>query len=138
MANKTQLTGKSVAQFLNSIEDDHRRKDCKAIAKIMKEATGYPAKMWGDAIIGFGQYHYKYASGREGDWFLAGFSPRKNNLALYIIAGLTKFEDLVAQLGKFKTGKSCLYINSLDDIDTEILKELVRRSVQSLSKTGQS
>lgn len=132
MANKTQLTGRSAAQFLNSIEDESRRRDCKAIAKIMKEATGHPAKMWGDSIIGFGQYHYKYASGREGDWFLAGFSPRKNNLALYIIAGLSKFEDLVAQLGKFKTGKSCLYINRLNDIDTEILRELVSKSAESL------
>ena len=137
MANKTQPTGKSATQFLNLIEDDRRRKDCKAIAKIMKQATGQPAKMWGKSIIGFGTYHYKYSSGREGDWFLTGFSPRKNNLVLYIMAGFTGYTDLMAKLGKYKTGKSCLYIKSLDDVDPEILRELVSQSIAYMKKVYQ-
>ena len=111
---KTKKTGQSVAEFLNTIGDDRRRKDCRTIARIMKDVTGSPAKMWGPSMVGFGSYHYTYESGREGDWFLTGFSSRKANLTLYIMAGFGGYEKLMAKLGKHKTGKSCLYINGLN------------------------
>ena len=102
--------------------------------KLMKDVTGEPAKMWGPSIIGFGQYHYKYASGREGDWFLTGFSPRKQNLTLYIMAGFDKYGELLEELGKHKTGKSCLYVKTLDDLHMPTLKKLIQQSVTSLRK----
>ena len=95
----------------------------------MKEVTGEEPKMWGDSIVGFGDYHYQYASGREGNWFLAGFSPRKQNLTLYIMAGFDNYDTLLSQLGKYKTGKSCLYINKIADVNLDVLKELVQQSV---------
>lgn len=132
---KTQKTDASVAEFLKSIPDETRRKDCEAVAKMMQKATGAKPRMWGASIVGFGNYHYKYASGREGDWFLAGFSPRKANLTLYIMAGFREYDDLMARLGKHKTGKSCLYVNTLKDIDMGILEELVKRSVAYMRTT---
>jgi hypothetical protein len=100
----------------------------------MKDVTGEEPKMWGQGIVGFGTYHYVYASGREGDWPLAGFSPRKRNLTLYIMAGFKRYDDLMSKLGKYKTGKSCLYINKLDDIDLDVLRELVHHSIEYMKQ----
>jgi uncharacterized protein YdhG (YjbR/CyaY superfamily) len=101
----------------------------------MQAVTKGPPQMWGSSIVGFGSYHYKYASGREGDWFIVGFSPRKQNLTLYIISGFDQYAALLKKLGKYKTAKSCLYINRLDDIDLPTLKELVKQSVKHMIKT---
>ena len=127
--NKTRPTDASVTKFLNSIENERKRQDSLTILKLMKEVTGEEPKMWGDSIVGFGDYHYQYASGREGNWFLAGFSPRKQNLTLYIMAGFDNYDTLLSQLGKYKTGKSCLYINKIADVNLDVLKELVQQSV---------
>lgn len=133
---KTKPTGESVQDFLNSIEDEKKRQDSYAILELMKEVTGDSPQMWGDSIIGFGSYHYRYASGREGDWFLTGFSPRKQNLTLYIMAGFDQYEDLLKDLGKFKTGKSCLYINKIEDINLQTLKKLVMLSADHIARTN--
>lgn len=133
---KTRPTDDSVEAFLNSVEDDQKREDAFALLRLMREATGEEAVMWGDSIVGFGSYHYRYASGREGDWFLAGFSPRKRNLTLYIMAGFDEYDDLLERLGKFKTGKSCLYLNRLSDVDDQVLRELVRRSAEHVAQTN--
>ncbi|MCB0055676.1 MAG: DUF1801 domain-containing protein, partial [Caldilineaceae bacterium] len=108
---KTKENDQSVETFLSSIEDAQKQQDCRTLIAIMQEATGAAPRMWGESIVGFGHYHYKYASGREGDWFLTGFAPRKQNLTLYIMAGFHHYDELLQKLGKFKTGKSCLYIN---------------------------
>lgn len=133
---KTKPTGQNVETFLNSIEDDKKRADAFATLALMQEVTGQEPKMWGDSIVGFGSYHYRYASGREGDWFLTGFSPRKNNLTLYIMAGFDQYEALMQKLGKYKTGKSCLYVNKLEELDLPTLKELVRQSVDHMIETN--
>ena len=133
---KTKENETSVEAFLNGIEDEQRRKDCQAVAKMMQQVTKAKPKMWGSAIVGFGNYHYKYASGREGDWMLVAFSPRKQNLTLYITAGFDGREDLMMKLGKHKTGKGCLYINKLSDIDTTVLKTLIQKSVEHMQKTN--
>ncbi|HLV35484.1 MAG TPA: DUF1801 domain-containing protein [Spirillospora sp.] len=133
--NKTQETEKSVQAFLESIEDDQKREDSFTLLKLMQEVTGEEPRIWGDSIIGFGKYHYKYASGREGDAMLAGFSPRKQNLAVYIMAGFDDYESLLNKLGKHKRGKSCLYINRLRDVDSATLKELIHRSVEHMRAT---
>ncbi len=132
--NKTKPTTKSVPDFLNSIEDPDKKKDCQALSALMEEITGSKPKMWGDSIIGFGDYHYKYASGREGDWFLVGFSPRKQNLTLYIMGYLEFFTDILEGLGKYKHGKGCLYVKKLEDIDTDVLKTLITTSIKRLKK----
>lgn len=129
---KTKETDASVAAFVEAIQDDRRRADARAILDLMQEVTGEPATMWGESIVGFGRYHYKYESGREGDWFLTGFSPRKQNLTLYIMAGFDQYDDLMDRLGKYRTGKSCLYVKSLDQIDQTVLRELVARSVEHM------
>jgi hypothetical protein len=129
---KTKATSASVADFLNAIEDDERRKDCKTVAKIMQKATGAKPKLWGPSIVGFGDHHYKYASGRELDWFLTGFSPRKKDLTLYIMPGFERYDALMASLGKHSTGKSCLYIKRLADVDTSVLEKLVTASVEHM------
>lgn len=126
---KTQPTENDVEEFLNAIDDKHKREDSFKILDIMKNITGEEPKMWGSSIIGFGQYHYQYESGREGDWFLTGFSPRKQNFSLYIMAGFDNYDDLMSRMGKYKTGKSCLYIKRLEQIDLDILKELIKESV---------
>ena len=123
--NKTVKTKTDARAFIDSIPDENRRNDCQALADLMQEITGAGPKMWGEAIIGFGDYHYKYASGREGDWFLTGFSPRKQNITIYLSYGFEQNTDLLKRLGKFKTGKACLYINRLSDIDLNVLKSLV-------------
>jgi hypothetical protein len=133
---KTKLNDGDVHAFLNSISDEKKRQDSFAILKLMQEATNAKPKMWGDSIVGFGSYHYKYASGREGDWFLAGFSPRKQNLTLYIMPSFEKYETLLNKLGKHSTGKSCLYIKKIEDVDLDVLKELVERSVQHMAKAN--
>lgn len=130
---KTKENNASVSAFLNSIEDDQKRKDCKAINKMMKAITGKKPKMWGDSIVGFDTYHYKYDSGREGDWFITGFSPRKQNITVYVMSGFPRHQELVDQLGKYKTGKSCLYFKKLSDINVEVLEELVEASFDYMS-----
>jgi hypothetical protein len=128
---KTRPTKESVQAFLKSIEDPDRRRDCRTVMKIMKEATGARPKMWGPSIVGYGSYHYKYASGREGDWFLTGFSPRKQNLTLYMgLQGFEGNEALLKKLGKHKTGKSCVYVKKLEDVDLDVLQELIHRAVE--------
>ena len=129
--NKTQKTEASVSDFLNTLPDETKRQDCFTILALMKQASGSAPKMWGPAIIGFGDAHYKYESGREGDWFKIGFSPRKANLTLYIMGGLPKYADLLGQLGKHKTGKGCLYINKLSDVNLDVLKEMISQSLVS-------
>ena len=126
--NKTRPTTTSVTSFLDSVEDEIQRRDSHTLISIMKEITGEEPVMWGSSIIGFGSYHYKYNSGREGDMLLTGFSPRKQNLSLYIMAGFTKYEELLQKLGKHKTGKSCLYIKRLSEINTDVLIELIKAS----------
>ena len=131
---KTKPTDKSVEDFLKKVEHPTKREDSFKILELMKEITKEEPVMWGDSIVGFGSYRYKYASGREGDWPLVGFSPRKQNLTLYIMAGFEKYDKLLEKLGKFKTGKSCLYINKLQDVDTQILEELILESVEYMKK----
>lgn len=126
---KTKQTEDSVEDFLNSVEDEQKRKDCFVVQQLMEKITGEPARMWGTSIIGFGSYHYKYASGREGDWMLTAFSPRKQNLTLYIMSGFSKYDELLAKLGKHKIGKSCLYVKRLSDINMDVLEELIKASV---------
>ena len=133
-ANKTQKTAASVAAFIDGIADEGRRKDCRAVLKLMQEATGATPKMWGPAIVGFGDWRYKYDSGREGDWFLAGFSPRKANLTLYLLPNLEAHEANLRVLGKHTVGKSCIYIRRLADIDQEVLKRMVRNAIRSAGR----
>ena len=133
--NKTQATQSDVSVFLDSITDERKRADCLELVTLMSEVTGEKAKMWGASIVGFGQYHYKYESGREGDFFLTGFAPRKQNLAIYIVPGFDIAPDLMEKLGKHKTGKSCLYVKTLDDIDRKVFARLVKKSVTHMHKT---
>jgi hypothetical protein len=130
---KTKPNDQSVEEFLNGVADEKKRQDCHTILALMKQVTGAEPKMWGDSIVGFGSYHYKYKSGREGDWFLTGFSPRKQNLTLYIMAGFDRYDALLEKLGKFKTGKSCLYIKKVEDVDLSTLRELVEQSVEHMA-----
>ncbi len=127
--NKTKQTEASVGSYLAAIEDEARRRDCETIAGLMERASGFPPKMWGSSIVGFGSYHYKYASGREGDSCLAGFSSRKGDITLYLTSGGPWKEDLLSRLGKHKTGKGCLYIRRLEDVDQEVLAQLVAGTV---------
>lgn len=131
---KTKPNDQSVEAFLQAIDDEAKRADSIRIVELMREVTGQPPKMWGGSIIGFGSYHYKYDSGREGDWFVTGFSPRKTSLTLYIMSGFSRYDDLLSQLGKYKTGKSCLYIKKLGDVDMNILKQLVQETVNHMRK----
>ena len=125
---KTKATDTNVDDFLQGIKDEKKREDCYQILKIMKKATKAEPKMWGTSIIGFGDYHYKYATGRENDWFVTGFSPRAQNLTLYMMGGWD--QELLKQLGKYKTGKGCLYIKKLEDVDTNVLHDLITASVK--------
>ena len=127
---KTKVNDQPVMAFLDGVADEGRRQDCYTILEMMKKATHAEPRMWGDSIVGFGSYHYTYASGREGDWLLTGFSPRKQNLTLYIMSGFSDFEELLSRLGKHKTGKGCLYIKKLADVDLAVLQELIDRSVK--------
>ncbi|MEW6405883.1 MAG: DUF1801 domain-containing protein [Chloroflexota bacterium] len=127
---KTKVNDASVTDFLNSVEDEQKRKDCFEILEIMRKATGAEPKMWGTSIVGFGSHHYKYASGREGDWMLTAFSPRKQNLTIYIMSGFERYGELLKKLGKHSLGKGCLYIKRLSDVDKKALKELIAESVK--------
>jgi|SRR5690606_31230227 len=133
---KTKPEGASVSAFLSQIHDPQRRQDCEQLALVMAKVTGEEPKMWGDSIVGFGSHRYKYASGREGDWFVTGFSPRKQALTLYIMAGFSEYEELLAKLGKFKIGKSCLYVKKLEDVDSKVLTKLLRASVGHVRKAS--
>ena len=126
-------TDASVDAYLAAIPDEQRREECKVIAEMMGRATNAKPQMWG-SMIGFGSYHYKYPSGREGDWFLTGFAPRKQALTLYIMAGFAQYDALLGELGKYRTGKSCLYIKSLDNVDLEVLEKLILLSVNQLAQ----
>jgi hypothetical protein len=127
---KTKLTNASIDKFLQGVKDEQTRADCYQILEMMQKATKAEPKMWGTSIIGFGHSHYKYESGREGDWFLTGFSPRKQNLTLYIGSGFADYEELLGQLGKHTLGKGCLYIKQLEDVDTKVLKKIIANSVR--------
>jgi hypothetical protein len=129
---KTKVNEASVEGFLNSVADEQARKDSFEILKMMKQVTKEEPKMWGASIVGFGSYHYKGASGREGDWMLIGFSPRKQNLTLYLMHGFEVHQDLLKKLGKHKTSMGCLYIKKLEDVDKKVLKELVAESVKRM------
>jgi hypothetical protein len=133
---KTKKTQASVRAFLDAIDDPSRRADCRKLHRLMKEATGSTPRMWGDRIVGYGDVHYRYASGREGDWFLVGFSPRKASLSIYLMCDLDTQKPLLKKLGKHKTGKSCLYVNKLDDVDQGVLRQLVDQTVKRQKKTG--
>jgi len=127
---KTTQNDGDVEAFLGAVENEKRREDSLVMLEFMKRVTGEEPVMWGGSIVGFGSYHYKYASGREGDWPAAGFSPRKQALTLYIMSGFSRHDELMSKLGKFKTGKSCLYIKKLEDVDLGVLEELVRGSME--------
>ena len=128
--NKTRPTRASVTAFMSAIGDRRMRADAKKVAAMMRRATGKRARMWGPSIVGYGSYHYRYASGREGDFMITGFSPRKQALTVYIMPGFSRFEELMAKLGKYKTGKSCLYIRRLADVDEAVLERLIGESVR--------
>ena len=130
---KTKQTDESVTKFLNAVADERKRTDCFEILKLMQQATGLQPKMWGTAIIGFGSYHYKYESGHQGDMCLAGFSPRRQNIVLYSMGGVEK-NELFEKLGKHKTGKGCLYINKLSDVDTDVLKKIITASFENMKR----
>ena len=131
---KTKRNDQSVEAFLNQIPDERKRRDAFTVLDIMRQATKTEPQMWGSNIIGFGVYRYTYASGRSGEWFLTGFSPRKQNLTLYIMGGFEQYDELLKSLGKYKTGKACLYVNGLDDIDLPTLRKLVKQSVQYMKR----
>ena len=136
--NKTTPNDRDVEQFLNSFDDERKRKDNFTILELMKQVTGLEPRMWGSSIVGFGSYHYKYESGREGDMPLAGFSPRKQNLTLYIMGGFERYDDLLKKLGKHTTGKGCLYIKRLDDVDLPTLKSLIEESVKHVKQKAKT
>lgn len=131
---KTTPTTASVRAFLDALKDETRRKDCRTLVRMMKQATKAQPKMWGPSIVGFGTYHYRYDSGREGDWFLTGFSPRKQALTLYIMAGFSRYDALLEKLGTHKTGRSCLYVKKLADVDLAVLQRLIDQSVAHLRR----
>ncbi len=132
---KTKVNDASVDKFLRGVTDETKKEDSYELIEMMKKATKAEPKMWGTSIIGFGDYHYEYESGREGDFFVTGFSPRKQNLTIYIPGGFDEHEELLNKLGKHTLGKGCLYIKKLEDVDAKVLKELVTRSVKKMAKT---
>ena len=130
--NKTKPTEAGVEDFLRAVPDEKKRADALVLCQLIREVTGSEPKMWGSSIVGFGTYHYTYASGHSGDAAVVGFSPRKQNLTVYIMPGFDGYGDLLARLGKFKTSKACLYINKLSDIDPDVLRTLVAESVKAM------
>ncbi len=132
--NKTVANKLSVSAFLNSIEDEKKRKDAKEVLKFFKELTGLKPAMWGTSIIGFGSYHYVYESGREGDMPITGFSPRKQNMTIYVMSGFDEYKDLLTQIGKHKTGRSCFYYKKNEDIDFKVLEKMVNKSISHVKK----
>ena len=133
-AMKTIKNQDSVSAFIDKVEDEQKREDCWTLMKIMNQITGSQATMWGSSIVGFGSYHYRYASGREGDFFLTGFSPRKQNLTVYVMPGFSQYGSLMQKLGKHKVGKSCLYMKKLEDVDVQVLTSLIDESVQKMRR----
>lgn len=131
---KTKRNKGNVEAFINGVHDEKKRQDSFKILELMKKVTGNEPEMWGDSIVGFGSYHYKYESGREGDWFVTGFSPRKQSLTLYIMSGFDEYNQLLSKLGKHTTGKACLYIKKIDDVNMDVLEELVKKSVEHMGK----
>jgi hypothetical protein len=132
---KTQKNAGDVQAFLAGLEDEQKRQDSQAIVALMQEVSGLEPRMWGESIVGFGDYHYKYATGREGDTFQVGFSPRKQNLTIYLSYGFDEQAELMDRLGKYKTGKACLYVRRLADVDLDVLRELVRQTVEKFAKS---
>ena len=133
---KTKVNNADVVAFLNGVADERKRQDCFAVLELMRRVTGAEPKMWGDSIVGFDSYRYVYATGRSGDWPITGFSPRAQNITLYIMAGFDQYDVLLARLGKHKIGKSCLYIKRLADVDLTVLEELVALSVEHMRRTN--
>lgn len=133
---KTKENDGDVLAFLNSVPDEQKRRDALQVMVMMQEVTGEEPRMWGDSIVGYGKYSYKYASGREGEWPLVGFSPRKQDLTLYIVSGFDNFDDLREKLGKHKVGKSCLYIKRLADVNPDVLREMIRDSAEHMRTTN--
>ena len=131
---KTRETDASVEDFIAAVADDRRREESRTVDAMMRKITGHPPRMWGPSIVGYGRYHYRYDSGREGDWFLTGFAPRKQALTLYIMPGFGQYDDLMRRLGKHKTGKSCLYVTRLSNVDLAVLEDLVRLSVDFMTR----
>lgn len=131
---KTTQNEADVNAFLDAVDNPRRRSDARQLLDLMQAVTGEPPKMWGSSIVGFGSYRYRYASGREGDSLAVGFSPRKRNLVIYIMPGFSDYGDILGGLGKFRTGRSCLYVNKLDDVDLGLLEELVRESVAEMRR----
>ncbi len=131
---KTKKNDASVEKFLDSVKEEQQKKDAFTILEMLKQVTKEEPKMWGSGIVGFGDYRYKYASGREGDWFITGFSPRKQNMTVYFFGGFEPLKEYMKKLGKFKTGVGCLYFNKLADIDAKVLKEMLKTSVEYAKK----
>jgi len=131
---KTQKNDADITRFISGVDNATRRADAEALLNLMREATRDAGSMWGDSMVGFGSYDYTYASGRSGTWFAVGFSPRKQNTVVYVMPGFERYDELMADLGKYKTGKSCLYINKLDDIDLDILKQVVSESFKLMTE----
>lgn len=132
--NKTVPTDQSVKDFLNSVQSERRAEEARALDELFRATTGFDPVMWGPSMIGYGRYHYRYASGREGDFLATGFSPRKSALVIYIMPGYADFGGILARLGKHKLGKSCLYVNKLADIDMQVLSELIRAGLDDLGR----
>lgn len=133
---KTKKSGASVEKYLSSIADERQRADCLVLVEIMRKATGAEPRMWGTKIVGFGDFHYKYASGREGDWFQAGFAPRKSEITVYLMGWVKQHPELLKTLGKHKTGGGCLYIKRLEDIHLPTLRKLIGASIKGLKKAS--
>lgn len=131
---KTRPRSGSVRAWIATFEDPALRRDMRELARMMRQVTGCPARRWGERIVGFGSYHYTYASGREGDWMITGFAPGAAQLSIYIMPGFAAYADLMAGLGRYKTGRSCLYVRRLDDVDRAILEQLVTRSVADMRR----
>ena len=130
--NKTTQNASPVEDFINAVDNEQKRKDSWDMIALMKKITGSEPRMWGSSLVGFGSYHYKYESGREGDFFITGFSPRKAAFTVYIMPGFSEYADLMEQLGPYKTGKSCLYIKNLDVVDLGILEQIISKSVEDM------
>lgn len=129
---KTKPTGKSVTAFVKQVEPERRRAEARVMMQIMRRVTGKRPVMWGPSIIGYGKYHFVYESGREGDWMVTGFSPRKSALTIYLMAGFAGKDALLKKLGKHRTSKACLYINKLEDVDLDILEKLISKDVETM------
>jgi len=134
---KTQSNDKDPRAYLDTVEPERKREDAHAILDMMQEITGEAPLMYGESIIGFGTYQYTYSNGKPAEWFLVGFAPRKANIVLYIVSGFDQYDDLMSKLGKHKTGKSCLYINKLADVDMDVLRELVKLSSEHMATSNQ-